>query len=179
MAMEKATLGGGCFWCLEASFDVLRGVTLVESGYCGGKTPSPTYQQVCSGTTGHAEVIQVTFDPEVISYSQILDLFFALHDPTTLNRQGPDIGTQYRSAIFYHDDNQKMEAENKILQLNAEKTWPNPVVTEVVPLQIFYRAEDYHQSYFRNNPGNGYCRAMISPKLTKLRKMYAEWVKES
>jgi peptide-methionine (S)-S-oxide reductase len=167
-----ATLGGGCFWCLEAVFEQLRGVTKVESGYAGGATANPTYQQVCTGSTGHAEVVQVTFDPAVISYREILDVFFATHDPTTLNRQGPDVGTQYRSAIFYHSPQQKEIAERRIAELNAEGIWPAPIVTEVAPLKEFYKAEEYHQGYFRQNSGQGYCRAVISPKVAKFRKQF-------
>jgi peptide-methionine (S)-S-oxide reductase len=178
MATEQATLGGGCFWCLEAGFELLRGVSKVESGYAGGRVVAPTYQQVCNGTTGHAEVIQVTFDPEVISFERILDFFFTLHDPTTLNRQGPDFGTQYRSAIFYNDPTQKEIAEAKIAELNQAHIWKTPIVTEITPLTTFYKAEEYHQGYFRNNPGQGYCQSMISPKVAKLRKTFADQLKE-
>ena len=171
---EIATLGGGCFWCLEAVFEQLRGVTKVESGYAGGATANPTYQQVCTGSTGHAEVVQVTFDPAVISYREILDVFFATHDPTTLNRQGPDAGPQYRSAIFYQSPEQKETAQRRIAELNAEGIWPAPIVTEVAPLKEFYKAEEYHQGYFRQNLGQGYCRAVISPKVAKFRKQFAE-----
>jgi peptide-methionine (S)-S-oxide reductase len=174
---EIATLGGGCFWCLEAVFEQLRGVERVGSGYAGGTTANPTYQQVCRGNTGHAEVIQITFDPRVLSYRDILDLFFAFHDPTTLNRQGPDAGTQYRSAIFYHNPEQKRIAEQRIAELNAAGTWPRPIVTEVVPLTVFYRAEDYHQGYFQQNPEQGYCQAVISPKVAKLRQHFADRLK--
>ena len=174
---EVATLGGGCFWCLEAVFERLRGVERVESGYAGGTAANPTYRQVCTGTTGHAEVVQVTFDPAVISYPEILDVFFATHDPTTLNRQGGDVGTQYRSAIFYHGPEQKKAAEERIAALNAEGIWPNPIVTEVVPFTAFYKAEDYHQGYYRQNPGQGYCQAVISPKLAKFRKQFAAKLK--
>ena len=169
---ELATLGGGCFWCLEAAFERLRGVERVESGYAGGARPNPTYQQVCTGTTGHAEVVQVTFDPGVISFREILDIFFALHDPTTLNRQGADVGTQYRSAIFYHSPEQKTIAEERLAELNTEGVWPRPLVTEVVPFTVWFRAEDYHQGYYRLNPGQGYCQAVISPKVAKLRKQF-------
>jgi peptide-methionine (S)-S-oxide reductase len=172
-AREVATLGGGCFWCLEAVFDQLRGVEKVESGYAGGHVAGPTYRQVCSGSTGHAEVVQVTFDPSVLSFREILDVFFATHDPTTRNRQGADIGTQYRSAIFYHTPGQKEVAERRIVELNAEKIWDAPVVTEVVPFQSFYPAEDYHQEYFRQNPTQPYCQAVISPKVAKFRKQFA------
>jgi peptide-methionine (S)-S-oxide reductase len=174
---ETATLGGGCFWCLEAVFEQLRGVQKVESGYAGGAVPDPTYRQVCTGTTGHSEVVQVTFDPEVISFREILDVFFATHDPTTLNRQGPDVGTQYRSAVFYHSPQQKQIAEQRIAELNAAGIWDAPLVTEVVPLEAFYRAEDYHQEYFRNNPAQPYCLAVVSPKVAKFRKQFAARLK--
>jgi peptide-methionine (S)-S-oxide reductase len=174
---EIATLGGGCFWCLEAVFEQLRGVTKVESGYAGGSTINPSYQQVCTGSTGHAEVVQVTFDPAVISYREILEVFFALHDPTTLNRQGNDVGTQYRSAIFYHSPDQKRVAEEVLAEFNKAGIWDRPPVTEVVPLTSFFRAEDYHQGYFRNNPTQGYCQAVVSPKVAKLRKQFAAKLK--
>jgi peptide-methionine (S)-S-oxide reductase len=173
-AENKATLGGGCFWCLEAVFEQLRGVNKVESGYAGGSLPNPTYRQVCNGNTGHAEVVQLTFDPQVISFADILDVFFATHDPTTLNRQGPDAGTQYRSIIFYHSPEQKAAAEQRIKELNATHIWTAPIVTQVEPLQTFYPAEDYHQGYFRNNPAQGYCQAIISPKVAKLRKHFTD-----
>src|SRR5579872_4194611 len=162
---EIATLGGGCFWCLEAVFEQLRGVERVESGYAGGTAPRPTYQQVCSGTTGHAEVVQVVFDPKVISFGELLDIFFDIHNPTTLNRQGADVGTQYRSAIFYHSPEQKETAERKIAELNAAQIWGSPIVTEVAPAETFYPAEDYHQGYFRGNPGQPYCQAVVGPKV--------------
>ena len=173
MAAEKrdvATLGGGCFWCLEAVFQDLRGVERVESGYAGGRVPNPSYEQVCTGTTGHAEVVQVAFDPEVLSFRDLLQIFFEIHDPTTLNRQGADVGTQYRSAIFYHSPEQKAAAEKVIAELNAAGVWPAPIVTEVVPLTAFYPAEKYHQEYYRRNPNQPYCRAVISPKVDKFRK---------
>ena len=170
---EMATLGGGCFWCLEAVFQQLRGVSKVESGYAGGKIVNPTYPQVCSGSTGHAEVVQITFDPNVITYREVLDVFFAIHDPTTRNRQGADAGTQYRSAIFYHAPEQKQIAEERIAELNAAGIWDAPIVTEVVPLPVFYRAEDYHQGYYRANPEQGYCQAVVSPKVAKFRKGFA------
>jgi peptide-methionine (S)-S-oxide reductase len=170
---EVATLGGGCFWCLEAVFEQVRGVTKVESGYAGGTTPDPTYKQVCTGATGHAEVVQVTFDPGVISYREILDVFFGIHDPTTPNRQGVDVGTQYRSAIFYHSSQQQRVAEERIAALNAEKIWSAPIVTEVVPFREFFKAEDYHQGYFRANSGQPYCQAVVSPKVAKFRKHFA------
>ncbi len=172
-----ATLGGGCFWCLEAVFEQLRGVAKVESGYAGGSTNNPSYQQVCTGSTGHAEVVQVTFDPTAISYREILEVFFALHDPTTLNRQGHDVGTQYRSAIFYHSPEQKRVAEEVLAEFNKAGFWDRPTVTEVVPLTTFFRAEDYHQGYFRNNPSQGYCQAVVSPKVAKLRKHFAAKLK--
>jgi peptide-methionine (S)-S-oxide reductase len=174
---EVATLAGGCFWCLEAVFEQLRGVDKVESGYAGGIVAEPTYHQVCTGDTGHAEVVQITFDPSVITYREILDVFFATHDPTTLNRQGPDFGTQYRSAIFYHTPEQKEAAEQRIRELNAAKIWDAPIVTQVVPLQAFYRAEDYHQGYFRANPGQPYCQAVVSPKVAKFRKQFTSKLK--
>jgi peptide-methionine (S)-S-oxide reductase len=172
-ALETATFGGGCFWCLEAVFEQLRGVERVTSGYAGGHTLQPTYHQVCSGTTGHAEVVQVQFDPSQISYPELLDVFFSLHDPTTLNRQGADVGTQYRSAIFYHNAEQKQAAERRIAELNASEIWSRPIVTEVTAFQTFYPAEEYHQSYFRNNPSQGYCQAVVAPKVAKLRKQFA------
>ena len=177
MDKQVATLGGGCFWCLEAVFELLRGVSKVESGYVGGSVANPTYREVCSGSTGHAEVVQVTFDPATISFREILDVFFATHDPTTLNRQGADAGTQYRSVIFYHSPEQKQVAEQRIAELNAEGIWDAPIVTEVVPFQAFYRAEDYHQEYFRNNPSQGYCVAVVSPKVAKFRKQFAAKLK--
>jgi peptide-methionine (S)-S-oxide reductase len=171
---ETATLGGGCFWCLEAVFEQLKGVARVESGYAGGHVCDPSYEDVCTGMTGHAEVVQVTFDPAVVAYRDILDVFFATHDPTTLNRQGPDFGTQYRSAIFYHSPAQKEIAEKAIVELNAATIWERPIVTEVAPLETFYPAEEYHQGYFRGHPGQGYCQAVISPKVAKFRKRFAD-----
>jgi peptide-methionine (S)-S-oxide reductase len=175
---EVATLGGGCFWCLEAVYDELRGVTQVESGYAGGSVPNPSYKSVCSGTTGHAEVVQVTFDPAVISYRELLDVFFDIHDPTTLNRQGADVGTQYRSAIFYHSPEQKTIADQVIRDLEAERQWKDPIVTEVVPFEAFYVAEDYHQEYYRNNSRQPYCRVVISPKLKKFRDHFSFKLKD-
>lgn len=169
---EVATLAGGCFWCLEAVYDDLRGVEAVESGYSGGDVPNPTYRQVCSGTTGHAEVVQVTFDPGVISFREILEVFFAIHDPTTRNRQGADVGTQYRSAIFYHSPEQQETAEKLIAELNAEQIWDAPIVTEVAPFEKFYVAEDYHQEYFVQNPAQPYCRAVVAPKVAKFRQKF-------
>ena len=172
MATELATLAGGCFWCLEAAFQQLRGVTKVVSGYTGGSVPNPSYQAVCTGATGHAEVTQVTFDPAVIAYRDLLDVFFTIHDPTTLNRQGNDEGTQYRSAIFYHSAEQKAEAERAIKDLEGEKVWDDPIVTEVVPLDTFYAAEKDHQDYYARNANQPYCRAVIAPKVAKLRSKY-------
>jgi peptide-methionine (S)-S-oxide reductase len=174
---EVATLAGGCFWCLEATFAMLRGVERVESGYAGGETINPTYRQVCTGATGHAEVVQVTFDPGAISYRELLEVFFVLHDPTTRNRQGADVGTQYRSAIFYHSLEQQRIAEDCIAELNEKGLWPNPIVTEVVPFTVFYKAEDYHQNYFRDNPTQAYCLATIPPKVAKLRQKFAAKLK--
>lgn len=169
-----ATLGGGCFWCLEAVFAELRGVEAAVSGYSGGAMPNPTYQQVCSGRTGHAEVVQVIFDPQQISYEDILRVFFTIHDPTTLNRQGADVGTQYRSAIFYHSREQKETAQRVIAELEAAKVWDNPIVTEVTPFETFYRAEDYHQEYYKTNSSQPYCQVVIAPKLAKFRKTFTD-----
>ncbi len=174
---EIATLAGGCFWCLEAVYLELRGVVGVQSGYAGGHVPNPSYQLVCTGTTGHAEVVQITFDPDEISYRDLLDVFFTIHDPTTLNRQGNDVGTQYRSAIFYHSAEQKAAADEAIAELTAEKTWDDPIVTEVLPLKEFFPAEEYHRDYFRLHPDQAYCRAVIAPKVAKARKAYFEKLK--
>lgn len=174
---EVATLGGGCFWCVEAVFELVKGVEAVVSGYAGGHVPNPTYEQVCTKTTGHVEVIQVTFDPAVISYREILGIFFAFHDPTTPNRQGADVGPQYRSAIFTHSDEQKETVEAVIAELNAAKVFPAPVVTEVTAASAFYPAEDYHQGFYRNNPGQPYCAAVAGPKVAKFRKQFAKWMK--
>jgi peptide-methionine (S)-S-oxide reductase len=174
MAQEQATLGGGCFWCLEAVFEQLRGVEKVESGYSGGVVPNPTYRAVCRGDTFHAEVVQVTFDPAVITFRELLEVFFAIHDPTTLNRQGNDVGTQYRSAIFYHSPEQRATAEAVIAELTAARAWTDPIVTEVSPFTGFYKAEDYHQGYYRANPGQPYCSLVVSPKLAKARRAFAE-----
>jgi peptide-methionine (S)-S-oxide reductase len=176
-AREVATLGGGCFWCLEAVYQELRGVEKVESGYSGGEVPNPTYRQVCSETTGHAEVVQVTFDPDEVSYKDILEVYFTIHDPTTLNRQGADVGTQYRSVIFYHDEEQKRIAEEVISDLEKERIWNSPIVTEVAPFDEFYVAEDYHQDYFRNNGFQPYCQVIIAPKVAKFRKLHLERLK--
>jgi len=167
---ELATLGGGCFWCLEAVFQDLKGVLQVESGYAGGSPPNPTYEQVCSGRTGHAEVVQVTFDPAVISYQEILEVFFVIHDPTTLNRQGADTGTQYRSVIFTHTPDQQATAHRVIKELESAQLWNGTIVTEVTPLKEFFPAETYHQNYYRNNPQQPYCLAVIAPKVAKLRR---------
>jgi peptide-methionine (S)-S-oxide reductase len=174
---ETATLGGGCFWCLEAVFDNLQGVVSVESGYSNGKTVNPTYQQVCSGDTGHAEVVRVNFDPGKIAFREILEVFFAIHDPTTLNSQGNDFGTQYRSAIFYNSPGQKATAEQLIAELTAKKAFGAPIVTEVAPAQTFYAAEDYHQDYFANNSAQPYCQYVVAPKMAKFRKKFANRLK--
>jgi len=175
---QTTTLGGGCFWCLEAVYDQIEGVLDVVSGYAGGHVPNPDYQSVCTGRTGHAEVVQVRFDPEVISFKEILEVFFTIHDPTTLNRQGADVGTQYRSAIFYHNETQKATAEQVIAEMEAAGIWPNRIVTEVTPLDVFYPAEDYHQEYFQRNPYQGYCQAVIAPKVAKFRQKYAQRLKQ-
>jgi peptide-methionine (S)-S-oxide reductase len=169
---QKATLAGGCFWCLEAVYDLVDGVVSVESGYSGGRRPNPTYEQVCSGATGHAEVVQITFDPEVVSFRDLLDIFFAIHDPTTLNRQGADAGTQYRSAIFYHDEEQRRIAEEVIREREASGTWRDPIVTEVAPIAAFYPAEAYHQEYFARHGSQPYCQAVIAPKVTRLQRAF-------
>jgi peptide-methionine (S)-S-oxide reductase len=169
---ETITLGGGCFWCMEAVFSPLKGVEKVESGYSGGTIANPTYEQVCTGKTGHAEVVQVTFDPRVISLKEILQIFFTMHDPTTLNRQGPDVGTQYRSVIFYHDDQQKAIAEQVIGEMTDEKIWDAPIVTTLEPFKVFYEAEAYHKDYFKNHPDAAYCKIVIAPKMAKLQKLY-------
>ena len=171
---EVATLGGGCFWCLEAVFEQLQGVERVESGYAGGTVPHPTYEQVCSGRTGHAEVVQVTFDPRATSFREVLEVFFTIHDPTTLNRQGADVGTQYRSAIFYHTPEQRQIAEQVIAELNAARLWDASIVTEVTPFTDFYKAEKYHQEYYRNNAAQPYCQIVIAPKVAKFRARYRD-----
>ena len=175
---EKATLAGGCFWCLEAVFDELKGVVSVESGYSGGHVADPSYRAVCTGMTGHAEVVQVTFDPQVLSFADLLRVFFTVHDPTTMNRQGGDVGTQYRSAIFYHSDEQKRVAEEIIKEVDESKVWGRPVVTEVTPFDKFYIAEDYHQEYYASNPNQPYCRVVIEPKVVKFRKHYMDRLKK-
>jgi peptide-methionine (S)-S-oxide reductase len=174
---EIITFGGGCFWCLEAVYDQLEGVLDVVSGYAGGHVPNPDYESVCRGTTGHAEVIQVQFDPTVITFKEILEVFFSIHDPTTLNRQGADVGTQYRSVIFYHSEEQNGIAELVIAEIEAAKLWPAPIVTEVTALDIFYPAEDYHQEYFQRNPYQGYCQVVIEPKVATFRQKYAHKLK--
>jgi peptide-methionine (S)-S-oxide reductase len=176
--LQTATLAGGCFWCLEAVFDEVKGVDSVESGYAGGHIDNPSYRAVCNGDTGHAEVIQIHFDPNVVSYRDLLNVFFAIHDPTTLNRQGADVGTQYRSAIFYHDDDQKMIAEELVKDLNSQNIWDRPIVTEVAKLDTFYMAEDYHQEYFARNPYQPYCQAVVAPKVSKFRKHFLELLKK-
>ena len=169
---EKATLAGGCFWCLEAVFEQLRGVEGVVSGYSGGQVPNPSYQQVCAETTGHAEAVQITFDPGRITFRDILDVFFSSHDPTTLDRQGPDVGTQYRSAIFYHNAEQETVAKEAIAELQTARIWPQPIVTEVKPLAAFYPAEEYHQGYYRQNSSEPYCQVVIAPKVAKFREQH-------
>ncbi len=175
--METVTLGGGCFWCLEPVFADLKGVQAVTVGYAGGHTPNPSYEQVSTGRTGHAEVAQITFDPNVISFRDVLEVFFSIHDPTTPNRQGADVGPQYRSMILYHDQQQKQIAEQLIADLNQEGVWKNPIVTEVAPLDTFYPAEEYHQEYYKKNPYAGYCQVVIRPKLGKFHKKYEEMLK--
>jgi peptide-methionine (S)-S-oxide reductase len=178
-ASEMMTIGGGCFWCLEPLFADLVGVEKVEAGYSGGSTPFPSYNAVCTGKTGHAEVVQITFEPAFISYKELLRIFFTYHDPTTLNRQGADVGTQYRSIILYHDERQKLEAEQVIAEIENAGLWDNPIVTEVVPFQEFYIAEDYHQGYFEKNPNQMYCQAVISPKVNKFRKQFSKKLKSN
>ena len=174
---EVATFGSGCFWCSEAVFSELNGVTQVESGYSGGKVADPTYEQVCTDRTGHAEVAQVAFDPSRVSYRELLEVFFSTHDPTTRNRQGADVGTQYRSVIFFHDEAQRKAAEEMIAELTRDKAFRNPIVTEIEPFKVFYPAEDYHHEYYRRNPGQGYCQAVISPKLAKFRAHFKSKLK--
>ena len=175
--LETATFGAGCFWCVEAIFQELKGVHSVSSGYSGGQTPNPTYREVCTGLTGHAEVVQIKFDPEVIAYETLVKVFFTTHDPTTLNRQGADSGTQYRSVIFYHNDQQKAIAQ-RLKKDFAPTLWKDPIVTEISPFQSFYEAEDYHQDYYSNNPNQGYCRIVINPKVEKFRKQYTHLLKD-
>jgi peptide-methionine (S)-S-oxide reductase len=175
---EKATLGGGCFWCLEAVFDELKGVVSVESGYMGGQVANPTYDSVCGGATGHAEVVQVTFDPQLVSFQELLQVFFVIHDPTTLNRQGNDVGSQYRSAIFYHSDEQKAIAERVIADIGEGGLYRDRIVTEVAPASTFYEAESYHQEYYSRNPDQGYCQFVVAPKVAKFRKHFTERLKK-
>jgi peptide-methionine (S)-S-oxide reductase len=174
---QIATLAGGCFWCVEAAFNSLQGIHNAISGYMGGSLPNPTYEQVCGGDTGHAEVVQLSFDPNIISYREILEVFFAIHNPTQLNRQGDDIGTQYRTAIFYHSDEQKQAAEQIIAEMVEQQTWPEPIVTEITEAVTFYSGELYHQEYFNNNPENRYCQAVVSPKLAKFKQTFARKLK--
>lgn len=174
---ETAVLGSGCFWCTEAIFKELRGVKSIEPGYSGGTVPNPTYEQVCSGSTGHAEVAQITFDPSVISFELLLKIFFTVHDPTTPNRQGNDVGAQYRSVIFYRSEEQRRTAEKVMKEVEERRVWPRPLVTQLVPFKVFYKAEDYHKDYFKRNPLQPYCLLVISPKLKKFRKEYAKLLK--
>ena len=176
---EIATLAGGCFWCLDAVYDELKGVEDVVSGYAGGRVPNPSYELVCTGTTGHAEVVQVAFDPKIISFKEILEVFFTIHDPTTLNRQGSDVGTQYRSAIFYHTPEQKVTAEQVIAELNSEHVWDGSIITELKPFEEFYPAEAHHQEYFKKNPNQSYCRVVIAPKVTKFRKKFLDKLRKT
>ena len=172
--LEKATLAGGCFWCLEAAFQELKGVEAVASGYAGGHVPNPSYERVCTGATGHAEVVQVRFDPDVLPFRDLLRIFFTIHDPTTLNRQGADVGTQYRSAIFYHTPEQRTAAEQVIAEIQESGAWKDRIVTQVAPFDTFYPAEEYHRDYYRRNPEQSYCQIVIAPKVSKLRKQYFE-----
>ncbi len=176
---EVATLAGGCFWCLEAVFDEIEGVSLVKSGYAGGHTVDPTYQEVCSGTTGHAEVTQITYDPTVVSYRDLLNVFFSIHDPTTVDRQGNDIGSQYRSAIFTHDAAQAEAAREVVEQVATAGVYPDPIVTSIEPLTAFYPAETYHDDYYARNPNQGYCQAVIAPKVAKFRKQHVEQLRRT
>lgn len=175
---EKATLAGGCFWCTEAIYEQVKGIHLVESGYIGGNVANPSYELVCSGTTGHAEAVQITYDPSVISYDEILKIFFATHDPTTLNQQGADIGTQYRSAIFWHTQDQKKSATDLVTELTKSNAWRNPIVTEIVALSTFFKAEDYHQGFYQQNSEQMYCQVVITPKMEKFSIEYKEYLKE-
>jgi peptide-methionine (S)-S-oxide reductase len=177
MSMELATLAGGCFWCLEGVYEQVRGVDRVVSGYANGHVVNPTYEQVCTGKTGHAEVVQITFDSLVITYSDLLDIFFATHDPTTRNRQGADVGPQYRSGIYTHTVEQATEAVSKVQEITAAMWYPNPLVTEIEPLTEFYPAEDYHQGYFRAHPEQAYCAGVVAPKVAKFRQKFAEWLR--
>lgn len=171
---EQATLGGGCFWCLEAVFEQMKGIDRSVSGYAGGQVEHPKYAEITTGTTGHAEVVQLTFDPDVVSFREILEVFFTIHDPTTPNRQGADVGPQYRSIVLYHSDEQKATAESVIAEMEREDVWGAPIVTELVPLETFYEGEAYHQQYYRRNPNQGYCQVVIAPKVSKFRKKYME-----
>jgi peptide-methionine (S)-S-oxide reductase len=175
--LEVATLAAGCFWCTEATFNIIKGVERIEPGYTGGGVPNPSYEQVSTGTTGHAEAAQITFDPKVISYKEILEIFFAMHDPTSLNRQGGDVGTQYRSVIFYQSTEQKAAAEKLIDELNKEVIWDKPIVTAVEPLKVFYKAETYHKDYFKKHPKEPYCQVVIAPKIAKLQQRFFEKIK--
>ena len=177
-SQEITTLGGGCFWCLEAVFSELRGVKKVVSGYSGGSVPDPSYQQICTGATGHAEVIQITFDPDIISFKELVEIFLTIHDPTTLNRQGADVGTQYRSVFFYRTKEQEKVASEVIKEFEVSKIWSAPIVTELAPFKVFYPAEEYHQKYFKRNPDQMYCSVVISPKLAKFRKRYLTKLKK-
>ncbi|MEO8398670.1 MAG: peptide-methionine (S)-S-oxide reductase MsrA [Ignavibacteriaceae bacterium] len=176
--LEKATFGTGCFWCTEAIFENVKGVHSVVSGYSGGTVENPAYKEVCSGNTGHAEVLQITFDPNVISYDELLEIFWKTHDPTTLNKQGADVGTQYRSVIFYHNEEQKQKAEHYKNELENSKIWNDPIVTEISPIKTFYKAEDYHQHYYESNPFQGYCSFVITPKVEKFKKVFKEKLKK-
>lgn len=176
--LESAIFGGGCFWCLEAVFELLKGVVKTQSGYAGGNLPHPTYEQVCGGATGHAEVVRVTYDPRVIAYGELLEVFFAIHDPTTLNRQGNDRGTQYRSVIYFQTPEQKAQAETMVARLMAEGAFPSPIVTEVVPLAVFYPAEEHHEEYFRRHPGQPYCEWVIGPKVDKFKQKFAHLLED-
>ncbi len=175
--LKTTTLGGGCFWCIEAVFSELKGVQLAESGYSGGKIDNPTYEQVCSGSTGHAEVVQIKFNPEIILFKEILEIFFTVHNPTTLNRQGNDVGSQYRSVIFYHSEEQREIAQEIITELDGSKKWPNPIVTELTSFYKFYKAKEYHQNYFKLNASQPYCKVVIEPKVNKFRKLYFNQLK--
>ncbi|NMC84591.1 MAG: peptide-methionine (S)-S-oxide reductase MsrA [Anaerolineaceae bacterium] len=176
-SLQSAVLAGGCFWCLEAVFEQVRGVSAVVSGYTGGHRPSPSYEQVCTGLTGHAESVRITFDPAVVSYPDLLHIFFTLHDPTTLDRQGADVGSQYRSAIFYADATQKAQAEAILSEMGQAYLWPDPIVTQLLPLDVFYPAEEYHQHYFARNPQQGYCQFVVAPKVAKFRQKYQKLLK--
>ncbi len=176
--LEVATFGGGCYWCMEAIFQRLDGVEKVESGFSGGQVKNPTYREVCTGATGHAEVIQISFDTTKVSFAELLKIFFTMHDPTTLNRQGNDVGTQYRSAVFYHNEEQKNAAEEIISALNKAHAYPSPIVTEVTKFDVFYKAEDYHQNYYNENSGEGYCRYVIQPKVEKFEKVFKDRLKK-